>query len=91
MGTRDTPDYYCVFDGWVPWIYTSLSELHEQINEYEDCCWKKYTTLPKAEQAWLSYFGTGDLQEGKRRIMNGEAPDAIEMDDFREKQKIALK
>ncbi|XLR38185.1 hypothetical protein S83_022845 [Arachis hypogaea] len=20
MGTRDTPDYYCVFDGWVPRI-----------------------------------------------------------------------
>ncbi|XLU33475.1 uncharacterized protein LOC107620062 [Arachis ipaensis] len=91
MAGQTSPDYYCVFNGWIPGIYTSLEELLEQINEFDDCCWEKYQTLALAEQAWLSFFGGGDAEEGKRRIQLGEAPDAVETDDYRDKQRLALR
>ncbi|KAL4275993.1 hypothetical protein AHAS_Ahas20G0162700 [Arachis hypogaea] len=71
-----TPDYYCVFAGWVPGIYTSFEEVQEQINDFP---------------AWVLFFGDGDYDRGLSRINNGLAPEPVTLDHYREKQRIALR
>ncbi|KAL4359027.1 hypothetical protein AHAS_Ahas08G0036300 [Arachis hypogaea] len=86
-----SPYYYCVYQGWVPGIYTSRENFLEQTHEHQYYSWQRHDTLEEALDTWLVYFGGGNMDVGNKRIADGEAPDHIQPDDCREKEKNALR
>ncbi|QHO49172.1 uncharacterized protein DS421_1g11680 [Arachis hypogaea] len=85
-----TPDYYCVFAGWVPGIYNSFDDVQEQIRDFHGPSWAKFATLENADNAWVLFFGEGDYDRGINLINNGYAPEPVSQDHHRDKQRVAL-
>ncbi|MED6115260.1 hypothetical protein PIB30_088721 [Stylosanthes scabra] len=81
---------YVVFQGWVPGIYMTMEEVRFQIREHEGATWGHYNSLDEAEEAYLNFLGRGQRNVGIELINSGEAPEPVETDDHRQRQRTAI-
>ncbi|KAL4321419.1 uncharacterized protein DS421_14g460390 [Arachis hypogaea] len=89
--TNDNQQFFCVFVGWIPGIYTSSEEVAEQLHDYRDGGWMEFSTLDNAEEAWALFQENGDAKKGRNMIANGKAPAGLQQPERRQMERIALK
>ncbi|QHO06713.1 uncharacterized protein DS421_14g457160 [Arachis hypogaea] len=86
-----TNNFFCVFVGWIPGIYTSSEEVAEQLHDYGDGGWMEFPTLDNAEEAWALFQGNGNVKKGRKMIAKGKAPAGLQPPQRRQMERIALK
>ncbi|QHO16572.1 uncharacterized protein DS421_10g304670 [Arachis hypogaea] len=89
--TNYNQQFFCVFVGWIPRIYTSSEEVAEQLHDYGDGGWMEFPTLDNAEEAWALFQGNGNAKKGRKMIAKGKAPAGLQPPERRQMERIALK
>ncbi|MED6146181.1 hypothetical protein PIB30_032219 [Stylosanthes scabra] len=82
--------YWCVFNGWVPGVYTTEEDMRFQIDGFEGPSGKSVDSIEAAEDAWIVYFGQGSRDVGRCRLQSGDAPSMFQLVERRERERMAI-